>query len=120
MSVRFIIAAAEAPILEVETAVLILAVVGLVLLARAVMTLKVEVAALKRTAGSSPAAPAKLSAPAPQVSSGEIPPQIRAAIAAAIHATHGHTHRIVSVAPVQSLLWSREGRRQVFDSHRVR
>lgn len=126
MSFQNFMAMAEAPALGFDTAVLILAVVGLVLLAKVVLDLKNEVAALKRGT-SVPVAPPLAAPPVPAASvpaspaaPAEIPAHVRAAIAAAIHVTHGPTHRIVSVTPVQSLLWSREGRRQVFDSHRVR
>ncbi len=111
---------AEAPIVATETAVLILAVVGLILLARSVLTLRSEVNALKR---SSPGAPSALGSPKEGTSISsprEIPPQVRAAIAAAIFATLGSRHRVVAISPVPSLIWSREGRRQVFDSHRFR
>lgn len=120
MTFYLLAVSAKAPIMGMETAILILAVVGLLILAKSVMTLRGEVNALKRTSpGATPAG-----APPKKISSspieGEVPPQIRAAIAAAIFVTLGHNHRIVTISPTQSLLWSREGRRQVFDSHRVR
>lgn len=111
---------ADSPIIETETAVLILAVVGLLILAKSVITLRGEVNALKRV---SPAAAPAVATPkkmAPPSTDAEVPPEVRAAIAAAIFATLGHNHRVVTISPAQSLLWSREGRRQVFDSHRFR
>jgi len=50
-----------------------------------------------------------------------IPFDIQTAIAAAVYATVGNV-RIVSISPAQSamqLLWAREGRRDIFLSHRL-
>jgi len=50
-----------------------------------------------------------------------IPFDIQTAIAAAVYATVGSGVRIISMCPVQSatqLLWAREGRREIFLSHR--
>lgn len=52
----------------------------------------------------------------------DIPPEIVAAITAAIVATVGTSHRIIAVAPLthDNMAWSMEGRRQVFQSHKLR
>lgn len=52
--------------------------------------------------------------------SAPIPPVLLAVIAAAIHATYGTKLRIVTVAPIQDIDWAREGRRDIFTSHRLR
>ena len=51
-----------------------------------------------------------------------VPPQIVAAISAAIHTTLRARYRIVSVGEIcpHRQAWSAEGRRQVFSSHKVR
>lgn len=49
-----------------------------------------------------------------------IPPQLVAVVAAAVHVSLGKVpHQIISIKPADPS-WSREGRRQIFDSHRVR
>jgi hypothetical protein len=104
----------------------VLAMGGLLLLAKVVWDLKVEVSRLAR--GPVPAPPASAAPVLPAASSSgpdafvpeAIPPEVRAAIAAAVFATRGRPVRIVSVAPADALLWSREGRRQVFQSHSPR
>jgi hypothetical protein len=120
MTFYLLAVSAEAPIIATETAVLILAVVGLLILAKSVITLRGEVNALKGSSAATAPAVATSKRAASSPVSEEVPPQVRAAIAAAIFATLGHSHRIVTISPAQSLLWSREGRRQVFDSHRFR
>lgn len=54
----------------------------------------------------------------------EIPPETLAVIAAAVAVSIEHPHRIVQVrGPRESLwlqAWSVEGRRQIFQSHRIR
>lgn len=50
----------------------------------------------------------------------QVPPVLMAVIAAAIHATYGKNLRIVTVSPVQDPDWAREGRRDIFSSHRIR
>lgn len=49
-----------------------------------------------------------------------VPPVILAVIAAAIHASYGSNLRIVTVVPMQDPDWAREGRRDIFTSHRIR
>jgi len=54
---------------------------------------------------------------------GEIPPEVRAVIAAAVHTVLKSPHRIVDVQPAANPLlqaWSMEGRRQIFQSHSFR
>lgn len=51
----------------------------------------------------------------------EVPPQVVAVIAAAIHATAGARARIVRMTPLhEKAAWSAEGRRSIFGSHSVR
>ena len=61
-------------------------------------------------------------APAAAEESSTLTPEIVAVISAAIITTVGSNHRIVSVAPIgqEKLAWSLEGRRQVFQSHKLR
>jgi hypothetical protein len=66
-------------------------------------------------------------APAPAIADRGIPGEIRAVIAAAVDAVMSGPHRILAISPVGSqdagqlsLAWSVEGRRQIFQSHRVR
>lgn len=61
-------------------------------------------------------------APAAPELHGGIPPEIRAAIAAAVHVTLKSPHRILDVQPVNPMIqaWSIEGRRSIFQSHRLR
>lgn len=48
-------------------------------------------------------------------------PELIAVIAAAVHATVGPRHRIHAVTPAEPPVdWAREGRRQIFASHKVR
>ena len=56
----------------------------------------------------------------------DLAPEIAAVIAAAVHVTLGASARVTSVSelPVNidssTLIWSLEGRRQIYTSHRVR
>lgn len=58
----------------------------------------------------------------PDFEEDSLPPEIVAAISAAVVCTVGTEQRIVSVAPVthEKMAWSLEGRRQVFQSHKLR
>lgn len=51
-----------------------------------------------------------------------LPLEVVAAIAAAVHFTFGRNARVRGVIPIssQTVDWAREGRRQIFESHRVR
>ena len=118
---------ASAPILGADTAVLILLVAGLLFLAKTVFALRREVEALKKAQrAAAPASPPQKSppaAPAPAPAAhveGGPPPEVRAAIAAAINVVLGNGVRVVSISNTSVLLWSQEGRRQVFQSHKVR
>ena len=116
--------AAAPEMLKFETAVLLLVVVGLLVLAKIVSDLRAEVRSLRgKPAPESlpvqtpaPAAPA-----APQAApSGESPADVFTAIVTAVYCTLGDNHRVVSVTPAESLMWSREGRRSIFRSHTFR
>jgi hypothetical protein len=58
----------------------------------------------------------------PSEISGTVPDEIAAVIAAAIHATFGSRARVAAVSPAQheDRVWSLEGRRQIFHSHKIR
>ncbi len=55
--------------------------------------------------------------PAP---SNALPPALYAVIAAAVHVAYGPSLRIVAVIPLADRDWAREGRRDIFSSHRPR
>lgn len=122
--------AAATEILKFETAVLLIVVAGLLVLAKIVSDLRTEVRVLRKaivpskpdqTAQPAPVAPAVLPTASPvPAPSDEIPADIYAAIVSAIHFTLGDSHQILSVSPVESLAWSREGRRSIFRSHTFR
>lgn len=84
---------------------------------------RMQEAKAKSGAGSKAAMPVPVSsgvsAPAPAASpEPDIP--LPALIAAAVHvALDGQAHRVVHIEPV-SIGWAREGRREIFSSHRVR
>lgn len=68
---------------------------------------------------------AKLDSPQeeiPEPTDDGLTPEIVAAITAAVVCSVGADHRIVSLVPVtqEKMAWSLEGRRQVFQSHKVR
>jgi len=78
---------------------------------------------------SAPAAQPAPGLPAELISVAGIAPEIAAAIAAAVHETLGDGARVTSVTqqtePVvametPTLIWSLEGRREIYTSHRVR
>jgi Na+-transporting methylmalonyl-CoA/oxaloacetate decarboxylase gamma subunit len=77
-------------------------------------------AAAKITAAASTAASTPVATPAPATA--EDAGRLIAIISAAIHVTlAGRSHRIVSVThSAEHQDWSREGRRQIFSSHKVR
>ena len=125
-----ILFATTAEILKFETAVLLLVVAGLLVLAKIVSDLRAEVRSLRgvpvpetKPAPSlqpdAAAVPAQAALP-PVAPSAEIPPDVFAAIVSAVHFTLGDRHRVVSVSPAESLAWSREGRRSIFRSHTFR
>lgn len=53
-------------------------------------------------------------------SANSLPPALYAIIAAAVHVTFGNSLRIVAVIPLADRDWAREGRRDIFTSHRLR
>lgn len=76
-----------------------------------------------RSIAPAPAAvvPASPTATSPAASSDGPPPEIVALIAAVVHTTFGPGHRIAAINPARiDQDWAREGRRQIFASHRVR
>lgn len=121
-----ILLAAVAEIVKFETAVLLLVTAGLLILAKIVSDLRAEVRSLRGPAATeNQPAPAPATAPtaSPQAAptpSGEIPADVFTAIVGAVYCTLGEHHRVVSVAPAESLMWSREGRRSIFRSHTFR
>lgn len=115
--------AAAAEIIRFESAILVVVLVGLLILAKMVSDLRAEVKLLRGPASPAPSASASsLAAPSPAAGqAGEpIPPDVFAAIVSAIHFTLGENHHVVSISPVESMMWSREGRRSIFGSHSVR
>jgi len=71
----------------------------------------------------SAAAPVSTPSAIQELSTSEISPEIRAAIAAAIFATETGAFRIVEIraaTDVRLQAWSVEGRRQIFHSHQLR
>ena len=120
--------AATATIVKFESAVLLLVTGGLLVLAKIVSDLRAEVRSLRKAASPGtepvPAARTLPQTPAPPPvapsQSDEIPADVFAAIVSAVHFSLGDTHRVVSVSPAESLMWSREGRRSIFRSHTFR
>ena len=117
-----ILLVAAAEILKFETAVLLLVTAGLLVLAKIVSDLRSEVHRLRGTPAEEARPPAKIS-PAPAAGSEEpeeISEAVFSSIVAAVYCTMGDQHRVVSVSPAESLMWSREGRRSIFRSHSFR
>lgn len=106
--------------LDTGTVVLALLVVAVMWLASSVMSLRNELEALKDT-GPVRARPAPSPSAGGTGASGPTPAEI-AAIAAAVHQVLGAGARVVAVVPPGSdgQAWSREGRREVFQSHQIR
>jgi hypothetical protein len=109
---------AEGGNLDTGTVVLGLLVVAVVWLARSLVSLRTELEELREThrAGARPVPPVVLP------SAGPTPGEI-AAIAAAVHCVLGARARLVAVGAADASgqqAWSREGRRQVFQSHQLR
>jgi Na+-transporting methylmalonyl-CoA/oxaloacetate decarboxylase gamma subunit len=71
----------------------------------------------RRAQAASPekAGPTTVSAP---IASPE--PAVLVAIAAAVHAVGGARTRVISVTAAETGDWAREGRRQIFSSHKIR
>lgn len=97
--------------------------ITLMILSMGIVVVSKLVASDKPTAKSAPAA-APAAAPAPTASGasdshGKIPAHHLAAIAAAVFTTLGSASRVVSIRTAAHG-WAQEGRRQHFQSHRVR
>jgi hypothetical protein len=103
--------------------VLLLVVAGLLVLAKIVSDLRTEIHKLRGGTTAAVSATATDQAPpAPAVAGPDeaIPADVYTAIVAAVYATLGSQHRILSVNPSESMMWSREGRRSIFRSHLFR
>ena len=123
--------AASCELLNLQTAILVLVVLGGLVLAKMVSDLRGEVSALRALRGQ-PSVPQDgklVSSPAPKPepvpalvteAPDEIPADVYAAIVAAVHYTLGQESHLVSVTPAESMMWSREGRRNIFNSHKFR
>ena len=114
--------ATTAEILKFETALLFVALGGLLVLAKIVADLRNEVRLLRGgTSGKTLSSATNPPAPVPGSSTPqEIPEEVLAAIVAAVYCTLGDHHQIVSVSSSETLMWSREGRRSIFRSHTFR
>lgn len=119
---EFLLAAA-AEIIKFESAILVVVLVGLIVLAKMVSDLRAEVSRLRGPASAAPAprqeAASQSASPASPASEA-IEPDVFAAIVSAVHFTLGENHHVVSISPAESMMWSREGRRSIFGSHSVR
>lgn len=111
--------AAIAESLKFETAMLLLVIAGLLVLAKIVSDLRAEVRGL-RNAPDQENKPLPSPPPVRAVVPSDIPADVFTAIVSAVYCTLGDNHRIVSVSPAESLMWSREGRRSIFRSHTFR
>lgn len=116
---EFLLAAA-AEIIKFESAILVVVLVGLIVLAKMVSDLRAEVKQLRGPTAAAPAKPPGSTSQAASPASEAIEPDVFAAIVSAIHFTLGENHHVVSISPVESMMWSREGRRSIFGSHSVR
>jgi hypothetical protein len=104
--------------LQTGTVVLGLLVVAVAWLVKSLADLRTEVQELRQTRAAK-SRPAAQSAPA---AVGPTPAEV-AAIAAAVHCVLGTRARLVAVGAADASgqqAWSREGRRQVFQSHQLR
>lgn len=120
-------AATAAPAISLTDALLLLVFAGLLLVAYHLHRIGRQLAALAVQPAASVERPAPRVAPvalAPvPVGAGEgPPPEIQAAIAAAVYVLLGESARVVAITEgaETSQVWSLEGRRQIFASHRVR
>ena len=121
-----ILFAAAAEAMKLETAMLLLVTAGLLVLAKIVSDLRAEVRSL-RGAPAPESKSLQSTAPAPAAASQAAPPtepeisaEVFSAIVAAVYCTLGDHHKVVSVSPAESMMWSREGRRSIFRSHTFR
>lgn len=104
-------------------------VVGLALLAvamawqtRSLLRLRAELAEVKASRQPKPGSPPSAAVAGPTAGADELSAAQVAVIAAAVHMVFGAKAQIVSVGSgdLEWQAWSREGRRQVFQSHKVR
>jgi hypothetical protein len=122
-------AAASNSAIDVRTVLLVLALVGLAYALRQVSLLRAEIETLRSPTPPTPApasaaakaAVAPAAAPAPTPLGPPTPGEL-VAIFAAVHSVFGGHARLVAVAPVPTsqVMWSLEGRREVFRSHQIR
>ncbi|HLP26939.1 MAG TPA: hypothetical protein VK477_14760 [Acidobacteriota bacterium] len=124
-------AAAGNSAIDVRTVLLVLALVGLAYALRQVSLLRAEIETLRTpsaptlapapVAAKAAAAPAAAPVPAPAPLGPPTPGEL-VAIFAAVHNVFGGHARLVAVAPVPTsqVMWSLEGRREVFRSHQIR
>ncbi|MFT3782669.1 MAG: OadG family protein [Nibricoccus sp.] len=110
--------------LSIQTILLAVIAVALVAVAFGLAKLSRRVKTVEATATRPPFAPPMPATPSPVAPAvnGKIPPQVVAAISAAVHLSIGSNHRILAVGQPcpHRQAWSLEGRRQVFSSHKVR
>jgi Na+-transporting methylmalonyl-CoA/oxaloacetate decarboxylase gamma subunit len=67
------------------------------------------------------AAPAAVPSPAPAAPAPVgVPPEVVAAVTAAVHVALGERVRVTAVVPVPVTPWAHEGRREIFTSHHLR
>lgn len=116
---EFLLAAA-AEIIKFESAILVVVLVGLIVLAKMVSDLRAEVSRLRGPASAAPAPRQEAASQSASPASEAIEPDVFAAIVSAVHFTLGENHHVVSISPAESMMWSREGRRSIFGSHSVR
>lgn len=114
-------AAPDAGGLDSGTVLLGLLVVAVGWLASTVSSLRSEVTALKESLTAQPQAAPAAAFDALAVAKGPSAQEV-AAIAAAVHCVLGASARVVAVVPpdANAQAWSREGRREVFQSHQIR
>lgn len=86
------------------------------------VVLEITGAFFRRRAAAPAPAPAAAPVATPSTAGQDPSPEIVAAITAAVHVTLGARNvRITAIAPAStSPDWAREGRREIFSSHRVR
>ncbi len=118
---------APASPISVPTALLIILGIALIFVAKSVSTLRARVEALEArpAVAPAPAAPVARAAVPQTAASDAPPPEILAVIAAAVHVALEGRGRVIGVRPVSAVpgaevMWSLEGRRQIFHSHKVR
>ena len=86
---------------------------------RSLFLKKPEPAPAAATPAPAPAAPVRQQAPAAVDNAQEIPPEIVAVIASAVHFIMGHPLRIISLKRVDPS-WEKSGRQSILTSHKIR